>query len=95
MWAVDVNYPAPVMTGNANTYARNSYFFKQRPQYEDISVSDIINVKDLGAKGDGITDDTSVIAMALAQATESNLIYFPAGSYIITSTLQTLPGTRK
>lgn len=45
---------------------------------------EIVNVKALGAKGDGITDDTAIIAYALANY---NRIYFPAGSYVISSTL--------
>ncbi|KAK6075617.1 LysM domain-containing protein [Seiridium cupressi] len=94
MWSVNVEVPATELTSSYKRYARDSYFYKSRPQYEDLDVGSIINVKDLGAKGDGVTDDTSVIGKALALATESNLIYFPAGSYIVTQTLQIDPGTR-
>ena len=97
-WKVDVDIPSTSLTeaGTAdNIYYRDMYFVRTRPQYEDIDVSNIINVKTLGAKGDGKTDDTTVIANALSMATANNLIYFPAGSYIITSTLQLLDNTRK
>ncbi len=42
-----------------------------------------INVKTLGAKGDGVTDDTQVInaALAMAQTKQAN-VYFPAGTYV-------------
>ena len=39
-----------------------------------------VNIKDLGAAGDGVTDDTQVILNALATYNE---IYFPNGTYII------------
>ncbi len=45
----------------------------------------IINVKDLGAKGDGITDDTRAIQRAIDKASPLSIttIYFPAGIYNI------------
>lgn len=45
-----------------------------------------VNVKDpdYGAVGDGVTDDTAAIQSAIA---ENRLIYFPAGTYLVTSTI--------
>ncbi|KAI0120607.1 hypothetical protein BJ170DRAFT_600500 [Xylariales sp. AK1849] len=94
MYAVDVNAPSDLLTTSKVQYYRDSYFFKSRPQYEDLSVSDIINVKDYGATGDGVTDDTMAVELALADATDSILVYFPAGSYIITNGITVKPGTR-
>ncbi len=70
------------------------YFYKSRPQYEDLEIGDIVSVKDHGAKGDGVTDDTNAIISALAAATTDNLIYFPPGSYIVTSTINVPPNAR-
>src|SRR3990172_10797717 len=45
----------------------------------------IINVKDYGAVGDGVTDDTTAIKAAVTAAsvvTSSHHIYFPVGIYI-------------
>lgn len=44
-----------------------------------------INVKDYGATGDGVTDDTAEItsALAAADATGGNTVYFPPGTYIV------------
>ncbi|UKZ56764.1 hypothetical protein TrVGV298_010605 [Trichoderma virens] len=72
---------------NSVIYDRPLYYTKSRPQYETLSSSSIISVKDHGAVGDGVTDDTAAINSALALATTENLIYFPAGSYIVTSTI--------
>lgn len=48
----------------------------------------VINVKDMGAKGDGTTDDTRAIQRALDNAHAGfKTIYFPAGTYRVTGTL--------
>ncbi len=52
-----------------------------------MSLGDIINVKDHGAKGDGVTDDTAAINAVMGMASATKLIYFPAGSYIVTGTI--------
>ena len=56
-----------------------------------------LNVKDFGAKGDGATDDTTAIKAAIAACAPGKIVYFPAGTYMISSTLnlnrnQTLEG---
>ncbi|KAJ5211430.1 exo-1-3-beta-D-glucanase [Penicillium cinerascens] len=73
---------------------RDNYFYKSRPQYQTLSVDDIVSVTDHGATGDGSTDDTAAIVAALALATTDNLIYFPPGSYLITETIVIPPNAR-
>ncbi|OBT68746.1 hypothetical protein VE03_02225 [Pseudogymnoascus sp. 23342-1-I1] len=63
------------------------YVVKQRPQYERLDTSDIISVKSHGAVGNGVHDDSDAIIATLALATTDNLIYFPAGSYLVTKTI--------
>jgi len=46
-------------------------------------VADVANVKDFGAVGDGVTDDTA--AFTAANAT-GQLVFAPAGTYVVTST---------
>lgn len=48
------------------------------------AMSSWVNVKDLGAKGDGVTDDTQVFLNAIANYTH---IYVPQGWYIISESL--------
>jgi hypothetical protein len=47
----------------------------------------VLNVKDSGALGDGITDDTAAIQAALLATPEGGTLYFPVGTYLITSPL--------
>lgn len=44
----------------------------------------LINVKDWGAIGDGATNDTAAINLAIAAMTNFSTLYFPAGSFLVT-----------
>ncbi|KAJ4230740.1 hypothetical protein NW757_013954 [Fusarium falciforme] len=55
----------------------------------------VMNVKALGAKGDGKTDDTAVLNSILdGAANTSSIVYFPYGVYIIKDTLRVPMGSR-
>ncbi len=82
-----IQRPPPVLQDPLAVLYHEIYFSKSRPQYENLGVGDIVSVKNHGAKGDGSTDDTAAIVAALALATKDNLIYFPPGSYVVTSTI--------
>lgn len=49
-----------------------------------------VNIRTLGAKGDGTTDDTDVFKQAIA---EHRAIYVPSGYYVVTDTLTLKPDT--
>lgn len=54
----------------------------------------VLNVKDFGAKGDGITDDTEAIQAALnAYPNGMRIIYLPNGTYLVSDTLTWPAGT--
>lgn len=46
-------------------------------------ITTIINVKNYGAVGDGIKDDTSAIASAVSNCPYNGTVYFPMGTYIV------------
>ncbi|MEI9960616.1 MAG: glycosyl hydrolase family 28-related protein [Limisphaerales bacterium] len=49
-----------------------------------------VNARDLGAKGDGVTDDTEALQKAIAA---HRAIYLPSGFYIVRDTLKLQPDT--
>lgn len=49
--------------------------------------SRVVNVRNFGAKGDGVTDDTAAIQAAIANPSGTSLIYFPNGTYVVSKTL--------
>ena len=53
---------------------------------------ELIMAGDHGAKGDGLTDDTAAIQAALAAAGNRGTVFFPAGTYRVSTTLIVPPG---
>lgn len=47
------------------------------------SVTLIRNVRDYGARGDGVSDDTAAIQAALAAASAGECVYLPNGTYVV------------
>lgn len=53
-----------------------------------------VSVKDFGAKGDGVTDDTAALQAAITASWKSGkILLLPAGIYLISSTLNIPPGS--
>jgi len=69
---------------NKNLYIRNNNLLtaitEQLPE-------GIINVKDFGATGNGTTDDTIAIQNAVDNLQDGQILYFPPGEYLISSTI--------
>lgn len=51
------------------------------------------SVRDFGAKGNGIADDTRAIHAAIAAAPVGGTVWFPPGTYMVGKTLELRPGT--
>lgn len=85
-------FPKPVslLTDGASTI-----FERSRPQYEDVPVSNFVSVKEYGAKGDGVTDDTAVLQEIFDKyANTGKIIFFDLGHYIVSNTVTVPVGTR-
>lgn len=61
----------------------------------DSKLSDVISVKDFGAVGDGVTDDTAAIQAAMTYAchTGNISVHIPAGRYVISQQIDMAPAT--
>lgn len=67
-----------------------NYFIMPPPTYSEFPVEQVLNIKTVSDKpvyGDGVTDDTQNINDILAQNRDCKVIYFPAGTYIVTDTI--------
>ncbi|KAI8099725.1 pectate lyase superfamily protein-domain-containing protein [Halteromyces radiatus] len=71
-----------------------TFHVQSRPQYEQYDVSSFVSVIDGGAKGDGITDDTEAIQKVINDNAGCKIVFFPAGTYIISKTITVPAGSR-
>ena len=49
----------------------------------------VYNAKELGAKGDGVTDDTEALKAAYIRTNKGGMLYLPAGTYLVSGPLET------
>lgn len=71
------------------------YYTRSKPQYDSVPLSSILSVRDLGATGDGLTDDTTAFNATFTRAQiERKILFFDTGYYKITSTIRIPPGSR-
>ncbi|KZT68172.1 glycoside hydrolase family 55 protein [Daedalea quercina L-15889] len=84
--------PAP--TKASGLLAGGKVFSRTIPQYEDYAVDQFVSVKTEGATGDGTTDDTAALQSVFSQYSGCAIIYFDAGTYVVSSTLQIPAGTQ-
>jgi hypothetical protein len=79
----------------ASLVSGTDYYERSKPQYENIPLSQMVSVRDAGAVGDGVTDDTAAINAILASAAAAGkVVIFDAGYYVVTSTVVIPPGSR-
>jgi len=80
--------PSSLITGS-------DYYKRSKPQYENAPASNFISVRDSGAKGDGVTDDSDVLIDVLASAAENGkIVYFDHGDYLVTKTIYFPPKSK-
>ncbi|KAM0188779.1 hypothetical protein ACHAPI_010388 [Fusarium lateritium] len=83
------------LTGVKYDKMKPNLFTRRRPKYYDVPSGKIMNVRALGAKGDGKTDDTAALNSILSGAANtSSIVYFPFGVYIVKDTLRVPMGSR-
>ncbi|KAE9375601.1 glycoside hydrolase family 55 protein [Stipitochalara longipes BDJ] len=79
----------PSLSGGPN----QGYFERNRPQYEFVHADHFVNARKY-ASGDGVTDDTNGLNTAFSVAASGGLtLYIPAGTYMVTDTVQIPSGS--
>jgi polygalacturonase len=88
-----VSYSSDHSTGISDDFLTKNNFHKSLNDNITYYISHedgrTLNVKDFGAKGNGVSDDTEAIRTAIAGATDG-IVEFPGGSYRITGTIEIL-----
>ncbi|KAI4148090.1 MAG: hypothetical protein LQ340_005247 [Diploschistes diacapsis] len=80
--------PASLLSGS-------KYYEASKPQFEDLSTSQIVSARSFGATGNGHTDDTAALQNAINSAAGAgNLFFLDAGTYLVTSTIHVPPGAK-
>jgi glucan 1,3-beta-glucosidase len=85
---VNANKPSSLVDASGRIFGRT------HPQYAAYSTSQFVSVRDNGAKGDGKTDDTAALNAIFAKFAGCKIIFFDAGTYIVTSTVTIPAGTQ-
>lgn len=92
---IEVMNRSSTLTSPVPDARRSVLFTRRRLKYLNIGNYQLIDVKDYGAKGDGVTDDAPALNSILATAANlSSIVYFPFGVYIIKDTLRIPLGSR-
>lgn len=80
---------------STDAYVKSNLYTRHHPKYDELTTSQIMNIKALGTKGDRKTDETIILNNILSQAANlSSVVYFPFGIYVIKDTLHVPVGSR-
>jgi hypothetical protein len=86
----------PADAGKLYFYSQTGNFHQWTGTVWNILTNTSINVKDYGAVGNGVSDDTVAIQAAINANSGANTkpIHFPIGTYLISNTILVYSGTR-
>ncbi|KIO31553.1 glycoside hydrolase family 55 protein [Tulasnella calospora MUT 4182] len=81
------NKPSQLLDSSGRIYQRG------RTDYADYAADQFASVRDAGAKGDGVTDDTKAIQAFIKKYAACKILYFDAGTYMVTDTIEIPSGS--
>jgi glucan 1,3-beta-glucosidase len=71
------------------------FYERSKPQYANVPVSQFLSVRTFGAKGDGVTDDSTALnAILTVAAMAGKIVFFDAGIYLVKCTIFVPPGSK-
>lgn len=71
------------------------FYYRSKPQYNNLPLSSFVSIRASGAKGDGITDDAAIINTVLKNAAAAGkVVFFDAGTYRVATTIYVPPGSK-
>jgi glucan 1,3-beta-glucosidase len=81
--------PGSLVDGAGNYYTRS------KPQYDTVPTLQFVSVRDAGAKGDAVTDDSAVLQSVIDSATAAGkIVFFDNGMYKVTKTIKIPAGAK-
>ena len=85
----------PANNRPASLTAGSDFYERSKPQYELYPASQFLSVRDAGAVGDGVHDDSTALINVLAKAaSQGKIVYFDAGDYLVTKTIYVPSGSK-
>lgn len=95
-WQDGTHYTRMPMISPSLLGKGNAFLERSKPQYEEVAAGQFVNIKSqFGAAGDGKTDDTMALNMALRESASSNrILWIPAGVYLAYDTITIPAGAR-
>ena len=79
----------------ASLVANGKYYERSKPQYETLPLTSFVSARTSGAKGDGVTDDSTALQNAInTAAAASKVLFVDAGTYKVTKTITIPKGSK-
>ena len=68
--------------------SNGKFYERSKPQYETLPVTSFLSARSAGAKGDGVTDDSTALQNVInSAASAGKIVFLDAGTYKVTKTI--------
>ena len=73
----------------------SKYYERSKPQYNNLPSTSFLSARSAGAKGDGVTDDTTALQNVITSAAAAgSIVFVDAGTYKVTKTIFVPKGSK-